>query len=199
MQKGGVRISSSFLNHIAGNSNINKSPREEAIYHFLNYSSFEVLTNTSISCITLKATLNNNVESPFKSMRSNNIDLEVRCILLKIFITTPTTEDTFTLDTFITIQGRGYHNGIELTPISAFENEIKIQRDIYIKSFCSPTGIFDGICPAIIYYHKILDTAHISEFKALNSNGRMSTSDQSELNTILNILIYNQFQNKLRI
>jgi hypothetical protein len=131
------------------------------------------------------------METPFKSMRSNNIDLEVKCILLKVFITNPTQSG------FITIPGRGYYNGIELTSISTFENEIKIQQEIYKKSFCSSASIFDGICPAIIFYDKEVNDNYITTLRNLNSQGKMSLPEQDKLNEILNVINNNNNNNNV--
>lgn len=185
MHTGGVRITTNFLNFITTNNIDKNKSRDMAIQYFLTNSSFTVLTNSSISCITLKATINNNMETPFKSMRSNNIDLEVKCILLKVFITNPSQSG------FINIPGRGYNNGIELTSISTFENEIKIQQEIYKKSFCSPASIFDGICPAIIFYDKAVNDNYITALRNLNSLGKMTLPEQDKLNEILNVIINN--------
>ena len=181
MHTGGVRLTTRFFNYsISKGVNRNKL-RETAIQYFLKNSSFKILTNSSISCITLKATLNNNIETPFKSMRSNNIDLEINSMLLKIFITNPTQSG------FIPIPGRGNYNGIELTSISTFEKEIQLQQDIYKKSFCSTASIFDGICPAIIYYNKAVNATYITALQNLTSFG-MSQLEQDKLNEILNVL-----------
>ena len=179
MHTGGVRITTNFLNYTTINKIDKTKTRDMAIQYFLTNSSFKILTNSSISCITLKATLNSNKETPFKSMRSNNIDLEVKCILLKVFITNPTQSG------FVTIPGRGLYNGIELTSISTFENEIKIQQDIYKKSFCSPASIFDGICPAIIFYDKAVNADYINALRNLNS---LTQPEQDKLNEILNVI-----------
>ena len=82
-KKGGVRLSTQFV------KNTGTTDRKTAIQFFLGNSTFRILTNNSISCITLVASLKANTPSPFKSMRSNNIQLEVRSILLKIFVTNP--------------------------------------------------------------------------------------------------------------
>ena len=77
MQFGGVSLNRELFNE-----------RSEAIHYFIQNSTFSILTNSSISCITLIATLNRDIiQSPFISMRSNNFDVDVRQILLKIFIT----------------------------------------------------------------------------------------------------------------
>jgi len=118
--KGGVRLTTQYLTE---NPN---GDRNTACNYFLSNSTFSVLTNSSISCITLVATLNNGIISPFKSMRSNDIEYLVNRLLLKIFITN-------TQSGWYTIDGRGSYNGIEITDYALFRDEIKKQIDIYKK------------------------------------------------------------------
>ena len=73
-KKGGVRIASEDMN------------RNQALSFFLNNSSFSVLTNSSISCITLLVTLNDGVNSPYRILRPVGFDQQVKKILLKVFL-----------------------------------------------------------------------------------------------------------------
>jgi hypothetical protein len=184
--KGGIRISNEYIHYYTteykNNTQIpSKNIREAAIYYFLNNSTFSVLTNDSVSCITIKSTLNNNIKSPFKSMRSNNIQLEIRCIFLKIFLTVNNNQTNLT---WFPIQGRNY-DGIEITSIQTFENEIKTQMDIYKASFISESSILDGICPAIIYLKENYDKDNPDIKIFINLPG-MSKENQFNLNKIIN-------------
>jgi hypothetical protein len=99
--------------------------------------------------MTILATLPNNYKSIFKSMRSNDIDISVRTLLVKIFLTIPTNENVV----YQTKYKRGNHgNTILITPISDFRQEIQTQTDIYRKSFVSETSLLDPICPAILFF-----------------------------------------------
>ena len=118
--------------------------RSNAIHSFIQNSTFSILTNSSASCITLIAEIKPGFTSPFTTMRSNNFDLDVNKILLKIFLTS---EHRGKID----IEGRSIYNGIELTSYHNFEKEINIQRKIYNTSFVDEYSPFDAICPAIIY------------------------------------------------
>ena len=168
--KGGVRINEEFLLP----SGI-KPTRNEAIETFIYNSTFSVLTNDSISCITIVATLNPNVITPFKSMRSDNLKIDIRRLLMKIFITHETQD-------FQQINGRGRYNGIEITSHENFKDEIKRQRDIYKESFKSLTGMFDAICPAIIFSHESVYDKGIQKLRTLEG---MKIKEQKELNEIL--------------
>jgi hypothetical protein len=140
---GGVRINKDFTRKYG------KKTREECMEHFMENATFKLLTNNSISCMTILATLPNNYTSIFKSMRSNDIDISVRTILVKIFITIPTNEHAV----YTTRYKRGNHsNKILITPISNFRQEIQTQKDIYRKSFISETSLLDPICPAILFF-----------------------------------------------
>jgi hypothetical protein len=185
--KGGIRISSDYIHYYTTEYNKNvqmpfKNIREAAIYYFLNNSTFSVLTNDSISCITIKSTLNSNIKSPFKSMRSNDIQLEIRCILLKIFLTVNNHQTNLR---WFPIPNRGDYNGIEITPIQTFKNEIKTQMDIYKVSFISESSILDGICPAIIYLKENYDKDD-PEIKKFRNLPGMSKENQLNLDKIMN-------------
>jgi hypothetical protein len=158
--KGGVRIKNV--------ESYKFSPYKEAMDYFLENSTFKILTNDSISCITLLATLNNTKKSPFLSMRSNDIDIEIRTLLMKIFITHTHTQSDF----FITENKRGLHNGIEITNFEIFKKEIEIQKDIFQKSFIDETSFFDPICPAIVFSEDKVDKTKIEKLPGLDSNER---------------------------
>jgi hypothetical protein len=178
-KKGGVRLSSDFVK-------TSGDDRKSAIIFFLNNSTFSILTNDSISCITLIAKLNDNIKTPFKSMRSNNIQLEVKSILLKIFLVHPTItsipHNQITKTGWFDIPGREY-NGIEVTSIENFDYEIETQIQIYQKSFISESSLLDAICPAIIYYDKEISN---SDLLYMNNLQGLSVDGQDQLNKIIN-------------
>jgi hypothetical protein len=167
--KGGVRITTQYLTE---NPN---GDRNTACNYFLSNSTFSVLTNSSISCITLVATLNNGIISPFKSMRSNDIECIVNRLLLKIFITN-------TQSGWYTIDGRGSYNGIEITDYALFIDEIKKQIDIYKRSFMSDDSLLDAICPAIVNSIIINNTQHLKFYAKLSG---LKEDEKSQLNSIL--------------
>jgi len=167
--KGGVRLTTQYLTE---NPN---GDRNTACNYFLSNSTFSVLTNSSISCITLVATLNNGIISPFKSMRSNDIEYLLNRLLLKIFITN-------TQSGWYNIVGRGSYNGIEITDYALFRDEIKKQIDIYKKSFMSDDSLFDAICPAIVNSIIINNTQHLKFYTKLSG---LKEDEKPQLNSIL--------------
>jgi hypothetical protein len=60
---------------------------QEAVMMFQNknYSTFQLLTNSSVSCITFKATLNPDITSPFIEIRSDIFGKPVNTLLFKFF------------------------------------------------------------------------------------------------------------------
>ena len=61
--KGGIRLSDDYA----------RTDPSVALEHFMENSTFDILTNDSISCITLVATLDDTRTSPFLSVRSNTL------------------------------------------------------------------------------------------------------------------------------
>jgi hypothetical protein len=136
-QKGGVRLSDEYkLANPQGNTTT-------ANVFFMHNSRFRILTNNSVSCITLVATLNEGIESPFRSMRSNNIDIHIRSLLVKVFITNQESG-------WYSIPSREIYKGIEITSKEDFTKEIERSINIYRLSIISRDSLLDGICPAII-------------------------------------------------
>uniref|UniRef100_A0A6C0KGH1 Protein kinase domain-containing protein n=1 Tax=viral metagenome TaxID=1070528 RepID=A0A6C0KGH1_9ZZZZ len=150
IQKGGVRLSDTYLKDKPDGT------LGTATDFFILNSTFKILTNNSISCITLIATLNNGVMSPFQSMRSYNINNYVNQLLLKIFITNENKG-------WYVIPGRPNYGGIEITSFSNFHSEIERNIDIYKMSISSDDSLLDGICPAIINSTTITHLGSIQE------------------------------------
>jgi len=185
--KGGVRLATGY------------TERNEALAFFLRNSTFSVLTNNSISCITLVVSLVPGVSSPYQVLRRNNFDARVDKILLKIFITA-------NQPGWFPIEGRGpfrddapkdpeeedpeeeeeepvEYFGIEITSKDMFLNEINIQRDVYRKSFLSEASFLEPMCPHIFnYYHCSQTGATVQTFASLNG---LNPNEQADLNKIL--------------
>ncbi len=162
--KGGVRLASGYAD------------RKQALAFFLMNSTFSVLTNNSISCITLVVSLVPGVPSPYRVLRARNFNDHVDKILLKIFITSPK-------DSWFEIVGRGGYNGIEITSKEVFHNEINIQRDIYRKSFLSKVSLLEPMCPHILNYHHCgQNGSTVQTFASLNG---LNPNEQADLNKIL--------------
>jgi len=178
--KGGVRLASGYTD------------RNDALAFFLGNSTFRVLTNNSISCITLVVSIDPGVPSPYQVLRKNNFDARVDKILLKIFITANQSG-------WFPIEGRGPFYaappeeqaeeppppsfGIEITSKDDFLNEINIQRDVYRKSFLSEVSLLEPMCPHIFNYHHCSQSGStVKEFESLNG---LVANEQADLNKIL--------------
>lgn len=138
--------------------------RAFALDYFMSKSKFKIFTNNSLTAITILATLNDGVDTPFRSMRSLKLFMDVRKILLKISVTRDTTKQAMPADSMLTIPRRGdYLNnyngaitkgygGIQLITLESFNKEVNIQKRIYKKSFSEEkfNSPFDGLCPSVI-------------------------------------------------
>lgn len=199
--KGGVRLAAGYTD------------RNEALAFFLGNSTFSVLTNNSISCITLVVSLDPGVSSPYQVLRRNNFDARVDKILLKIFITA-------NQPGWFPIEGRGpfrddapkdpeeedpeeedpeeeepeeedpeeeeepvEYFGIEITSKDMFLNEINIQRDVYRKSFLSEASFLEPMCPHIFNYHHCSQNG--STVQTFSSLNGLNPNEQADLNKIL--------------
>ena len=179
-QKGGVRLSDEYKKwEPAGTTTT-------ANAFFMENSRFRILTNNSISCITLVATLNEGIESPFRSMRSNNIDIPIRALLVKVFITNAQPG-------WYPIENRPPHRGIEITSYQQFNAEIQRSIDIYRQSISSNDSLLDGICPAIVSSISLVQTNP----KAAEDLWRLFSVDNGGLLNILNA--FNQNGNNISI
>jgi hypothetical protein len=117
-------------------------PKEDILDYFLQNSDFKILTDTSVSCITYVATLREDKESPFFSVRSNLFHQPVRNLLMKVCI--HNVEKQFIPD----FKNNGLTN-IETMSPEDINREVKIQDDIFRKSYIE--NIAEPICPSILY------------------------------------------------
>ena len=120
---------------------------EEALSDFLGNCSFTILTNSSISCITLKCTIIRGRQSIIKTMHpGDRAPTPVNTLLLKIM---PSRIDTSVVNSKDT-GPRGTYHHIDITDYRTIEDEVYIQKDIYRKTILSPEYFFDGLCPSIL-------------------------------------------------
>jgi hypothetical protein len=166
--KGGVKITNVFYNQYKPDDNV----RGMAFDFFLNNSTFRILTNSSISCITLISELNPGVVSPYVNDRANVFNVEVRRLLLKIFLTHPTTTGWYDIP-----NRTPNHDGIEIQSYRTFLDEARVQIDLFRQSYIDQHSLFDAICPEIVYIVQNWNNAH-------NIN-IIPQNDQNQLNDIL--------------
>ena len=90
-----------------------------AFDYFMQNATFKIVTDTSISCITYRADLKPDIQSPFMCIRANNFRQPIRSILIKVML-----HGTYS----IRIPDKNLRtNGFEMTD-KAIELEIKNQK-----------------------------------------------------------------------
>jgi hypothetical protein len=123
-----------------------------AVTYFLENAKFRILTNSSISCITLIAKLNAGIETPFISISSLDFAKDVTSLLLKVM---PSIERVLTpgrkTDKAMILGRVEDYNGIEINSFHTIDEEARIQKDIYRQSIVAPTTYLDGLCPALVH------------------------------------------------
>ena len=155
--KGGLLINSSYFPRI---NNI-----EEAVKNFKSNSKFSILTNSSNTCITFKATLNEHAISPFIHIRSGIIDRPVTTLLFKYFLISPY-GNTSRLD-FNTNKPRNkVKQFIELSQARDIKEEFRIQSTVYQTTYNTISSAYEPACPYPISCSTDLDKVEtIQEIK----------------------------------
>lgn len=125
----------------------------EAVSMFQNkeYSTFQLLTNSSVSCITFKSTLKPHIISPFIEIRSDIYGKPVRSLLFKFF----PIKNPYSLsndDYFITQFTRGKKNIIEIADESEIIKEYLLQLKIYQQTYNTISSAYEPVCPYPIHY-----------------------------------------------
>jgi len=122
---------------------------EEAIEFFKTNSTFSILTNSSISCITFKATLKDGIESPFIQIRSGIIEQLVTTLLFKYFtINSGNIYERY----FYTYLNRGIHyKEIELLSAAEIKKEFDIQLQVYQTTYNTLSSAYEPVCPYPIH------------------------------------------------
>ena len=135
---GGVRIKSE------ANFNV-----DNALSYFIENSDFKILTDESISCITILATLHTThvANSPYRSMYSQKIDDPVSQILLKFYVWNNTQSYLNDPD-----MRDGPNNMMEMTTTDTIINESTIQYELFYNSIIENYAC-EPICPAILAVH----------------------------------------------
>jgi hypothetical protein len=148
------------MNFIKGGVILNDKWRRigstEALIHFItNSNNIRILTDESISCVTYIFTLKDGVESPYITVRSTNLNSEVRQILLKVGILSdnPNGDRVQYLQNG-EIKRASYRarRDFELGLHRTVEAEVTTQDIIFKRSFSDPISPFEPLCPGIICY-----------------------------------------------
>lgn len=136
------------------------NPGSNPLEYFLSHCTIKILTDTSISCITLKCDLNDGILSPWKKFTSYAPFNDIRSILLKIFPhqghgmgnwvggNAPHPDPPYLR---ASRQGFNGYGGMERTNNATFNREVNIQTWLYAKSFKTTGHYAESICPSILY------------------------------------------------
>ena len=123
------------------------------VFKTKEYSTFNLLTNSSIACITFKAILKPGVISPFIETRSSIFGKPVRSLLFKYFpIKNPAIRDDYDKQVFTTPFNRGRENVIEIADESEIINEYLLQLKIYQQTYNTISSAYEPVCPYPIQY-----------------------------------------------
>ena len=185
MQKGGVSI-------IEGYDNNNT-----ALYFFLENSTCNILTYKSRGGIIFKLTLNEYIISPYIVNRSFSINTPLNEILIKIVFIDDTKPDK-EKKIFQLFNKEGFQiTELNNTTSSEFLSEIKIQSDIYGKSF---DYYFEPICPGILF-SSIYDIHNNNLSDLLNLLKEKKNDDTTEyiLLYILSYIEKNKYRYNIKI
>lgn len=118
------------------------TPNEAFTFFLFNLKSSKILTDSSISCITLLLTIKDGIpieRYPYLINRRTEFNKPIKQILLKLFLSSD-------------IDGTVMFNckQMEETSEETLIKEANTQLDIYRKGFLSNENGFDPICPAIL-------------------------------------------------
>jgi hypothetical protein len=146
---------------------------KEALTSFLKDSDLKLFSKSSRGGVLFE--VKNTKSDIFISTRSNRINETIHNILFKVvFIKTDPFETSVKFNDVY----------MDLIEESDFINEVKIQRDIFIKSL---DEYLEPICPSIIYC-EITTLKDLFLFFHKNTENLMHTEEVEELNTSLSLL-----------
>lgn len=167
-----------------------------AAMHFIsNIGACELFTWNTTACISLKIILADSAISPYVSTRPTSAGTEIRTILLKLFIAPdesdikdiiPSSSDQDSVNFFKNLRPHidpKVAGTFEVTDESTFNNEVKIQYDLYNKSYNSEIDKYDPFVPAILFSKYTLEP----EFKEYLRNTLLRTLPQNiNVNNMIN-------------
>jgi serine/threonine protein kinase len=105
-----------------------------AIQYFIEHASFSLFSDEGSTCTIIKATLHQDADSPYRTVRTQCFHFPVRYILFKFF-------------------ALSYGSEKKMTNPQDIRKETENQQLIYAKTFYDPKTLLEPICPAILYSH----------------------------------------------
>jgi hypothetical protein len=130
-----------------------------AIQYFIKHATFSLFSDEGSTSIMIKGTLNQDIESPYRMVRTQCFHYPVRHILFKFFALTPGSEK-------------------KITKPEDIRRETEIQQFIYRKTFYDPKTLLEPLCPAIVYSHpEALDARTKERFLSLFGKESMFSHD----------------------
>ena len=141
-------------------------------YFMENANAIRILTDSSISGLTLVVELNPDVESPYLYLNParHNFMSSVRKILLKIMPTHKMGDFKIISPHGIVKRGQlkkadEFHNSIEINSIEQVDRECNIQKEIYRESILDYELPLVPICPAVLHLeNQISDPEQFEEY-----------------------------------
>ena len=182
-----------------------KTNPEGALFYFIeNCRQVKILTDNSVSCVTyVFNNLPDNITSPYVIVRSNNLNKQVRQILLKVgFISSnsdPNKDEYNYCKRGLPLYNDHYNGQMQAVTSQSLIKEVKIQQDLFEKSFTSTTSPFEPICPAIICYSNSISPANKNiifnniDNKLKQRNGYAPNGYYSKYDTSDNQITYNLY------
>ncbi len=170
---------------------------KDAFYQFISNSTFKILTDTSISGITLVATLNDGLVSPYVSLDVDEISFmtPVKKLLLKIMPSYSSPGNDKVTSKFGAVSRNvvndTYIGMVEINSYSNILRECEIQKDIYRKSILNKNLPLVSVCPAVLYLENPVGDSELFKSmimgKVTPRAGRTVVEDETEIIQYLSV------------
>jgi len=177
-----------------GLNKVFEGTHQDAYLNFLTNSTFQILTDSSISGITLIATLNDGVESPYVSLDVDEATFmtSIRRLLLKIMPSHANDKISSGEGAVLrNMANDAYKGKVEINSYSNIETECNIQKDIYRKTILSEKLPLVPVCPAVVYLENPVSNSDafktIISGKMVPRTGRTIAQEEEELMQYLNV------------
>jgi serine/threonine protein kinase len=170
---------------------------KDAFYQFMSNSTFNILTDSSISGITLVATLNDGASTPYVSLDADEISfmLPVKKLLLKIMpsYSSPGNVKVTSKEGAVSrnMINDTYKGTVEINSYSSILRECEIQKDIYRKSILNKNLPLVSVCPAVLYLENPVGDSDLFKSmimgKVTPRAGRTVDEDQAQIIQYLSV------------